>query len=138
MRLGRRRGNAFQHSSPHHRSDRRTVGPSDRKPLPSDSWEPPVIAMIASRGEGVAELTHALDRHHRQLEASGRLAARRRERVVQRTRAALERGMRQWIAATAPVEELLARRRDDLVDGRLSPYDVAAEILDQMKTGAGR
>src|SRR2546426_622774 len=123
-----------------------TVGQADRKSLepdsptvrPSDSWEPPVIATIASRGEGVAELTHALDRHHRHLEASGRLAARRRERLVQRTRAALERGMRQWIAATAQAEELLARRLDDLVDGRRSPYDVAAEILDQMKTGAGR
>src|SRR2546427_8326204 len=37
-------------------------------------------------------------------EASGRLAAGRRERLVQRTRAALERGMRQWIAATAQAE----------------------------------
>jgi len=144
--LGIRRGNAFRHVSPHHRSDRRTVGPSDRKPLPSDRpavrpsdpWEPPVIATIASRGEGVAELTHALDRHHRHLQTSGHLAARRRERLVQRTRAALERGMRQWIAATAQAEELLARRLDDLVDGRRSPYDVAAEILDQMKTGVGR
>jgi len=129
--LGIRRGNAFRHVAPHHRAVGK-ASPDGRE------WEPPVIAMIASRGEGVAELTHALDRHHRQLEASGRLAARRRERLVQRTRAALERGMRQWIAATAQAEELLARRLDDLVDGRLSPYDVAAEILDQMKTGAGR
>ena len=129
--LGIRRGNAFRHVAPHHR----VVGKASPE---RQQWEPPVIAMIASRGEGVAELTHALDRHHRQLEASGRLAARRRERLVQRTRAALERGMRQWIAATAQAEELLARRLDDLVDGRLSPYDVAAEILDQMKTGAGR
>src|SRR5437667_2874270 len=136
--LGIRRGNAFRHVSAHHRSDSRTVGPSDRKPLPSDPWEPPVIATIASRGEGVAELTHALDRHHRHLQTSGRLAVRRRERLVQRTRAALERGMRPWIAATAQAEDLLARRLDDLVDGRRSPYDVAAEILDQMKTGAGR
>ena len=129
--LGIRRGNAFRHVAPHHRA----VGKAspDRQ-----EWEPPVIATTASRGEGVAELTHALDRHHRHLEASGRLTARRRERLVQRTRAALERGMRQWIAATAQAEELLAQRLDDLVDGRRSPYDVAAEILDQMKTGAGR
>src|SRR5256885_13589712 len=70
--LGIRRGNAFRHISPHHPSDSRTVGSSDRKPVPSDAWEPPVIAAIASRGEGVAELTHALERHHRHLEASGR------------------------------------------------------------------
>src|SRR6267378_2416251 len=129
--LGIRWGNAFRHVAPHHRA----VGKASPE---RQEWEPPVIATIASRGEGVAALTQALDRHHRQLEASGRLAARRRERLVQRTRAALERGMRQWIAATAQAEELLAQRRDDLVDGRLSPYDVAAEILDQMKTGAGQ
>jgi len=129
--LGIRRGNAFRHVAPHHR-------PVAKASPDRQEWEPPVIATIASRGEGVAELTHALDRHHRHLEASGRLAARRRERLVQRTRAALERGMRQWIAATAQAEELLAQRLDDLVDGRRSPYDVAAEILDQMKTGAGR
>src|SRR5437870_10000730 len=82
--LGIRRGNAFAHIAPHHRAVGK-ASPDGRE------WEPPVIAMIASRGEGVAELTHALDRHHRQLEASGRLAARRRERLVQRTRAALER-----------------------------------------------
>src|SRR2546427_210570 len=136
--LGIRRGNAFRHISPHHRSDRRTVGPSDRKPLPSDAWEPPVIAAIASRGEGVAELTHALDRHHRHLEASGRLAAGRRERLVQRTRAALERGMRQWIAASVQAEEVEGRGRVGLVGVSRRLYEVAAEILDQMKTGAGR
>src|SRR5213080_1751260 len=60
--LGIRRGNAFRHVARHHRptpSDGRTVGPTDRRlrSLPSDSptvrlsdaWEPPVIAMIASR-----------------------------------------------------------------------------------------
>jgi LAO/AO transport system kinase len=93
---------------------------------------------VASKGEGVAALADALDRHYRHLDTSGRLAARRRERLAQRTRAALERGVRQWIAVTAQVEDLLERRLDDVVDGRRSPYDVAAEILDHMKAGAGR
>src|SRR5216684_4985047 len=56
--LGIRRGNAFRHVAPHHRAVAKAS--PDRQ-----EWEPPVIATIASRGEGVAELTHALDRHHR-------------------------------------------------------------------------
>src|SRR6059036_2161757 len=136
--LGIRRGNAFRHVAPHHTAVAAEGGRGRSRAVEGGEWDHPVLATIASQGDGVAELTHALDRHHRHLEASGRLAARRRERLVQRTRAALERGMRQWIAATAQAEELLARRLDDLVDGRRSPYDVAAEILDQLKTGAGR
>src|SRR5437879_3684753 len=70
--LGIRRGNAFRHISPHHRSDRRTVGPADRTPLPSDAWEPPVIATTAPRGEGGAEVTHALARRPGHLAGAGR------------------------------------------------------------------
>jgi LAO/AO transport system kinase len=120
------------------RSDSRTVGRRNRKPLPSDQWQPPVLTTVALRGDGVVELSQVLDRHYGYLEAGGRLVARRRERLAQRTRAALERGVRQWIAVAAQVEDLLERRLDDVVDGRRSPYDVAAEILDQMKAGAGR
>jgi GTPase len=134
--LGIRQGNAFRHVRAHHApADRRTAGPPDR---PAEGWDPPVIATIASRGEGVAALADALDRHYGALEVGGRLVARRRERLAQRTRAALERGVRQWIAVAAQVDDLLERRLDDVVDGRRSPYEVAAEILDQMKAGAGR
>jgi GTPase len=149
--LGIRQGNAFRHVRAHHHApradgrtgsravghaspDRLSAGPPDRP----EGWEPPVICTVASRGEGVAALADALDRHYGYLEAGGRLVARRRERLAQRTRAALERGVRQWIAGAAQVEDLLERRLDDVVDGRRTPYDVAAEILDQMKAGAGR
>jgi LAO/AO transport system kinase len=97
-----------------------------------------VLTTVAVQGTGVAELADALDRHHASLAASGGLAARRRQRLVARTRAVLERGLRRWLAEAAPVEDLLARRLDDVAAGRRSPYDVAAEILGQLKTGASR
>ncbi len=79
--LGLRQGNAFRHVRAHHKpSDRRTVGPSDRKRAqsdrqtvrPSDGWEPPVLATVATTGEGVAELAAALDRHSGSPSARGR------------------------------------------------------------------
>ncbi len=54
-----------------------------------------------------------------------------------RGRAVLERKLRRWLLEATRVEELLALRLDDVADGRRSPYDVAAEILDRVKAGEG-
>src|SRR5437870_6918639 len=128
--LGIRRGNAFRHITPHHRADRPTVEPSG-------DWEPPVLATVASTGAGVDELAAALDGHYAYLQASGKLAERRRQRLAARTRAVLERSVRRWLLEGTRVEELLALRLDEVADGRRSPYDVAAGILDQVKAGEG-
>ncbi|HTD69053.1 MAG TPA: methylmalonyl Co-A mutase-associated GTPase MeaB [Gemmatimonadales bacterium] len=135
--LGIRRGNAFRHITPHHRPDR--AGAPSRGPTvqPSDLWEPPVLGTVASTGEGVDELAAALDRHYAYLQAGGRLVERRRQRLAARTRAVLERSVRRWLLEATGVEELLAQRLDEVADGRRSPYDVAAEILDQVKAGRG-
>ena len=149
--LGIRRGNAFRHVAPHHhrtardgRADRRTDGPvgaspSDRPTVrPSNEWVPPVLAAVATKGEGVDELVAALDRHRAFLNDSGRLAARRRERLADRTRAVVERAVRQWVWDETAASELLAQRLDDVAQGRRSPYEVAAEILEQIRTGVTR
>jgi len=144
--LGIRRGNAFRHVAPHHRPDGRTAGrpdsasrPSDGPTVdPSDRWEPPVLGTVAATGVGVDELIAALDRHYAYLQASGTLLGRRRQRLAARTRAVLERSVQRWLVEATRAEELLALRLDEVTEGRRSPYDVAAEILDQIKTGAVR
>ena len=136
--LGIRRGNAFRHVAPHHRSDRVRSAPDRPTVRPSDTWEPPVLGTVASTGEGVDALVAALDRHYAYLETSGQLAERRRRRLAARTRAVLERGVRRWLVEATRAEELLQQRLDEVADGRRSPYDVAAEILDQVKTGVAR
>ena len=97
-----------------------------------------MLATVASKGDGIDVLAAALDRHYVHLERSGRLAVQRRERLAHRTRAVLERGVRHWLVQATQAEQLLERRLDDVVEGRRSPYDVAAEILDQMKAAAAR
>lgn len=151
--LGMRSGNAFRHVTPHHatppgadggtggRADRMQASdrPTGRPPLrPDAQWEPPVLGTVAPTGAGVNELVAALDRHYAYLQSSGQLAERRRRRLAARTRAVLERSVQRWVAETTHAEALLAQRLDEVTDGRRSPYDVAAEILDQMKTGTAR
>ncbi len=135
--LGIRRGNAFRHVAPHHRPSAPAPRRADAAPQ-GEAWEPPVLATVAVKGEGVDAVVAALDRHHAYLESSGRLDVRRRERLADRTRGAVERSLRQWVWTETPAAELLAQRLDDVTAGRRSPYDVAAEILDQVRTGVAR
>jgi len=134
--LGIGRGNAFRHMSAHHGNK---TGEGGRGRAKTDGeWEPPVLATVATTGQGVVELVAALDRHRTWLEASGAFTARRRARLAERTRAAVDRAVHQWIWRETGAEELLARRLDEVLEGGRSPYDVAAEILDQVKSGATR
>ncbi|SRR6266702_1404926 len=138
--LGIRRGSAFRHVAPHHATRPQAVegGRGRSTAVEDNDWEPPVLSTVASKGDGVDALAAALDRHYAHLQASGKLAERRRQRLAARTRAVLERGVRRWLAEATRAEELLASRLDDVAEGRRSPYDVAAEILDQVKSAAGR
>jgi len=150
--LGIRRGNAFRNVPAHHggRADgprgRRTarsstandsaeerpsVGPSAR---PSD-WDPPVLLATAAKGEGTAELVAALDRHHEWLDRSGALTERRRGRLLDRTREVVDRHTRRWVWEETRAEQVVRERLDEVVEGRLSPYELAAEVLEGLKQG---
>jgi LAO/AO transport system kinase len=111
-----------------------SFGPSDR-PTVRPSWDQPVLLTIAAKGEGVPELIGALDRHHRWLENSGTLDQRRRRRLLDRTREVVDRATRRWIWEETRADERIAGRLDEIVAGRVSPYDVAAEVLDGLKQG---
>ena len=135
--LGIRRGNAYRHVAAHHRPDGRTGGQSDRT-IAQPAWEPVVLQTVAPKGEGIPSLIEALDRHRAYLEASGRLAVRRRERLAERTRAAVNRAVQQWVWEGSGAEAILTQALDDMSAGTRSPYEVAAEILEQAKSGAPR
>jgi LAO/AO transport system kinase len=131
--LGIRRGNAYRHITPHHptAAERRNDGTSE-------GWEPPVVSTIAVKGEGITDLVTAMDQHHDWLESTGAQERRRAERLTARTRSVVERALRRWAWSELGVEELMSTRLDDVAAGRRSPYQVAAEILSQVKTGASR
>lgn len=145
--LGIRRGNAYRHVGAHHgpavgRSGAQavedaSVRPSARPTAPP-AWEPVVLQTIAPKGDGIPALLDALDRHRAFLEASGRLAARRRERLAARTRAAVNRAVQQWVWEGSSAETILTHALDEMAAGTRNPYEVAAEILEQARSGATR
>ena len=149
--LGIRRGNAFRNVRAHHGFDGRTVrrsdgrtgtsadraspGPSDRLTVRPSVWDAPVVLTVAAKGDGVAALIDALDRHHAYLEESGALDQRRRRRWLDRTREVVDRAARRWVWEETGASERIEARLDDIASRAASPYEVAAEVLRSLKQG---
>lgn len=146
--LGIRKGNAYRHVGAHHGAVGRSAGQAASdpaasarppvRPIAQPAWEPVVLQTVAPKGDGIPALIEALDRHRAYLEASGRLALRRRERLAERTRAAVNRAVQQWVWEGSGAETILTQALDDMTAGTRSPYEVAAEILEQAKSGVPR
>jgi LAO/AO transport system kinase len=103
---------------------------------PSERWDPPAVLTVAAKGEGIDELIAALDRHHDWLARSGSLEERRRRRMLERTREVVDRAARRWMWGETQAEQVISERLDRVVEGTLSPYDVASEVLEGLKQGA--
>ncbi len=140
---GLRRGNAFKGMR---KSHGRTGGQTDgmgkggpsslSAPSASPPWEPPVLLTTATTGAGVEELADALERHHAWMEQHGELDVRRRKRFAARTREVVDRTLQRWVWGETRAEALLRERIDEVVAGRISPYELAAEIVAGLKEGA--
>jgi GTPase len=129
--LGIRRGNAYRHVPAHHGRPGERAAP----PPPASGWDQPVLLTSAAKGDGTEPVLEALDRHHAWLEQSGELVRRRRRRLLERTREVIERAARRWLWDETSADRLVRERLDELADGRLSPYELAAEILDGLRQG---
>ncbi len=84
------------------------------------SWRPPVVKLVAMRGEGLDKLAEQLEKHRAWLETTGELTRRRRARVA----AEIE---------TLALTQLSTRLRDRDGSGRTGLDDLADAVL----TGAG-
>jgi LAO/AO transport system kinase len=132
--LGIRSGRALRHVRPHHGPG--LAEPPSRRASEPSSWAHPVLATIAPQGEGIEQLAAALDRHWSYLSASDELIRRRRQRLYDRTREVVERATRQWVWQETSADQMIRDRLDEVAAGRLSPYEVAGEILDGLRQGS--
>src|SRR5262245_58727457 len=146
--LGIRSGNAYGHVRAHHGAGKTVgadkaakgdgagrAGEAGRAEKSESQWKHPVLATVASKGEGIEVLADALEGHHQWLTETGELGIRRRRRLFERTREVVDRASRQWIWQETAAEQMIRDRLDDLAAGRTSPYEVAGEVLDGLKQG---
>jgi LAO/AO transport system kinase len=94
-----------------------------------ETWEIPVLKTTAQTGDGVADLVAALERHRAWLGSSGELSQRRRQRLAERVREEVARALLRGVWDERGGAATLARALPDLEAGRVTPYEVAAEIV---------
>jgi len=95
---------------------------------PAAAWQPPVLATIATQGDGVAALLEAIDAHGAYLLASGTADARAEARARAVVLAAAQARLADRLGTTAAAPAWQAAYREVAAHQR-SPYDVAAELV---------
>ena len=92
---------------------------------PARYWIPPILRTVASRGEGIAPLLAAIERHRSHLAESGELATRRRGQLKLRVATILKE--RVLAAARQHAGFELAIERGHAL--RIDPYALSAELF---------
>jgi LAO/AO transport system kinase len=105
-----------------------TLGSGPRAGSAADPWSPPVLATVAARGEGMAEVVGAVDAHRTWLGRTGELALRRRARAESEIEAIAFASLRTRIGdlhGDSRLESLAAR----VAAGELDPYSAADTLV---------
>jgi LAO/AO transport system kinase len=135
LMLGMRAGEALRNVPAHHGVElKKVMNPARiaREAAASDqtdSWTPPVLRTVASKGEGIGDLVTALDRHFRYLETSGELRKRRRQRLREQVVTVTEHKLRQRLWRDDGTNAFLDSALAALETGSATPFTVADELL---------
>ncbi len=92
-------------------------------------WRPPVVKTVAARGEGIAEVVEALEKHRAWLAETGRLAARRRARAAAEIEAIAFAVLRSRFG-TLHGDSRLSALADRVAGGGLDPFTAADELVE--------
>lgn len=91
---------------------------------PDQRWQPPVVRVIGTQAEGIAQLAEACDAHYAELESSGRLAEAERSRAEQQI-TALARARMLARLRTDAGETALQRLSEAVASREIDPHTAA-------------
>jgi len=99
-----------------------------------DAWTPDVLRTVASEGTGIADVAAKIADHRLFLERTGGLRIRRRARLEDRVRALVSETLRTdfW---SEERKALLGSRILDVMEMRLTPYDLAQDLIADFRNG---
>jgi LAO/AO transport system kinase len=99
-------------------------------------WWPPILRTVAVRGEGIAEVVDAFDRHATFLADTGQQESQRRDRALHLIREiALEQIRLRFARLDAGSDPLLEALAAKVAARDLDPYAAADELLDALEGG---
>jgi len=136
LMLGMRAGLALRNVPAHHGVELAAIanpGKAARQAAAAaeetGQWIPPVLRTVAVKGEGIAEVIAALDRHHRYLETSGELQRRRRARWREQVIDVAEYRLRRRVWGDKAIQQFIEDQLPDIESGVRSPYHIADDLL---------
>jgi LAO/AO transport system kinase len=141
-----RHGRALRNVPAHHGVDLRNVNRKLAKPPQTDAeppngapadWSIPVLKTIAETGAGVPELAESIVSHARWLDDTGERVRRRRQRLGERVREQVTRGLERLAWEQSGGAALLDESLPALERGDLTPYALAARILHAVRGRPG-
>jgi|GEM_PF-147887 len=96
------------------------------------AWRPPVIETVTINGNGIKELTEAIENYCQYLLKSGELDAKRRQRAGDEVGEVCVMLLREWFSRQAqkdgPVRKVIA----GVKEGSIDPYYAASAVLQQL------
>lgn len=102
---------------------------------PAGDWKVPIIKTVASKGEGIADLLDAIERHRAHVEETGTLEKRRarnlRSEVLGLAAARMRRELERRVDADPEVAGLL----EEVVSRRTDPATAASRLLEMERDG---
>ncbi len=136
LMLGLRKGVSFGNVPAHHGIDLKRLNPARlaREAAASTNptvWTPPVLSAIATKGEGIADIVAAIDRHFAYLEQSGTLRSRRRERMRERVMDVVEQKVSDRLWKDPHTKAWLEEQLPSVEEGTATPFAVADQLLRQ-------
>lgn len=140
LMLGMRSGMGLRNVPAHHGVDLGTIAnPAKAARIAAqgeqqEQWLPPVLRTVAAKGEGIAELVDALDRHFRYLGASGELTRRRRARWREQILEVAEQRLRRRVWGDPAIQAFIEASLPGVEAGSSTPFGIADELLQR---GAG-
>jgi len=97
----------------------------------SANWKPPVLAVSALQGDGVAQLWDTVVRCRDTIAASGELAHKRKRQAMAWTWHLIDSGLRERFRADHAVRAALPQALEEVAAGTLTPTAAAARLLQQ-------
>jgi LAO/AO transport system kinase len=104
---------------------------------PKPAWRPPIILACAVKEEGIEQVWDAVRAHQAYLTESGTLATRRQQRLKQEVVALVADRAREEARRVLDGDTVVGRRLRENRNGKLNPYALAEEILDQRAPQGG-
>lgn len=95
------------------------------------AWRPPVLAVSATRGEGIEIFWKTILRHRQLLDANGYLAEKRRKQALDWMWALIDMGLQKRFHSHRAVQAALSEQIAAVAAGFVTPATAAASLLDK-------